>query len=101
MRGTPVVTSAGGALEERACFVQLSEVREHHTAPERELDVLGNCFLRALVGARRGFGFEIAAWQWKRHVPSGLELVEVAVERQQVEQENLHCGLSVCISRGG
>ena len=43
-----------------------------------------------LVGARRGLGIEIRFRQRKGHVPPGLELVEMTVEREKVEQEDLH-----------
>jgi hypothetical protein len=43
-----------------------------------------------LVGARRDFRVEIRAAQRKRHMTAGLELVEVTVERQEIEQKDLH-----------
>ena len=52
-----------------------------HLLPHREM---------LLVGARRDFRIEIRARQRERHMTAGLELVEMAVERQQVEQEDLH-----------
>ena len=39
-----------------------------------------------LVGARRNLRIKIRARQRKAHVPVGLELVKVTIERQQVEQ---------------
>ena len=53
-----------------------------------------------LVGARRDLRLEIGARQRKRHVPAGLELVEMAVERQEVEQEDLHERLVFATGRG-
>src|SRR5947209_5738644 len=55
-----------------------------HLLPHREM---------LLVGTGRGFRIEIGARQRKWHVPTRLELIEMTIERQQVEQEDLHLGL--------
>ena len=54
-----------------------------------------------LVGTRRDLRIEIRARQRERHVPARLELVEVPIERQQVEQKNLHDKLVLGRARRG